>query len=129
MAGLKPPEQTLRSRLSFRPMFYEANDHPRHAINTQPGRSNPEHPLYWYTFNISCFPQKSRLPFSKAHQWQNCRTSQSPQQTAASPERFWSPMFSSAFHGAPACMRFALSSAKVENVVKAPRKPTSSTGA
>ena len=45
VAETKPPLQTLcRSRLSFRPMFYEANDHPRHAINTQPGRSNPEHP-------------------------------------------------------------------------------------
>jgi len=28
-------------------MFYEANDHPRHAINTQPDRSNPEHPRLW----------------------------------------------------------------------------------
>ena len=46
---IRLPMRTVRSQLSFWPMFYEANDHPRHAINTQPGRSNPEHPRW---FNI-----------------------------------------------------------------------------
>ena len=42
--AIRLPVRTLRSQLSFWPMFNEANDHPRHAINTQPGRSTPEHP-------------------------------------------------------------------------------------
>jgi len=44
-------------------MFYEANDHPRHAINTQPGRSNPEHPLIG-TSQYICFSAKVKEPHS-----------------------------------------------------------------
>ena len=39
--------RTLRSLLFFWPMFYEANDHPRHAIETQHIQSNPERPHLW----------------------------------------------------------------------------------
>ena len=38
---IKPPEQTLRSQLFVRSVFYEANDHPRYAANflTEPVES------------------------------------------------------------------------------------------
>ena len=41
VAGIKPPEQTLRSQLFVRSVFYEANDHPRYAANflTEPVES------------------------------------------------------------------------------------------
>ena len=34
--GIMPPMRTLRSQLLFQPVIYEANGHPRHAINPLP---------------------------------------------------------------------------------------------